>query len=29
MTEEGLDFCKMNALNNKVSKETDLCNSYI
>ena len=25
-TEEGLDFCKINALDDEVSKETDLCN---
>ena len=28
-TEEGLDFCKTNALNNKVSKEADLYKGYI
>jgi len=28
-TEEGLDFCKINALDDEVSKHTDLCNGYI
>lgn len=28
-TEEGLDFCKINALDNEVSKYTNLCNGYI
>ena len=28
-TEEGLDFCKLNALDDKVSKETYMCKGYI
>jgi hypothetical protein len=28
-TEEGLDFCKLNTLDDKVSKENDMCKGYI
>jgi hypothetical protein len=28
-TEEGLDFCKGNVLDDKVSKETNMCRGYI
>jgi hypothetical protein len=28
-TEEGLDFCKINVLDDEVSKEADLCKGYI
>jgi hypothetical protein len=28
-TEEGLDFCKINTLDDEVSKYTNLCNGYI
>jgi hypothetical protein len=28
-TEEGLDFCKINALDDEVSKEADLCKGCI
>jgi len=28
-TEEGLDFCKLNTLDDKVNKENDMCKGYI